>query len=70
MKEIPNIISDKDLLYLNDAFDWNFNLAKETYNYIELLENNDFKSVLETITNMHKQYSINIINILKGGIDE
>ena len=34
MKEIPNIISIKDLLYIEDMLNWNLIMNKKLYSYL------------------------------------
>ena len=38
MKQIPNIISTKDLSYLEDMFNWHFTICKKAYMYSEEVE--------------------------------
>ena len=35
MKETPNIISVKDLLYIEDMMNWNFIMNKKIYSFLE-----------------------------------
>ena len=37
MKEIPNIISIKDLLYIEDMLNWNLIMNKKLYSYLECI---------------------------------
>ena len=46
MKSVPNIISTKDLSYLEDMLNWNFILIKKINNYIEEVNDEDVKKVL------------------------
>ena len=51
MKSVPNIISTKDLSYLEDMLNWNFILIKKINNYI-----NDVKDE-DVIKNFNKAYN-------------
>lgn len=46
MKSVPNIISTKDLSYLEDMLNWNFILIKKINNYINIVKDDDVKKVL------------------------
>lgn len=47
MKSVPNIISTKDLSYLEDMLNWNFNLIKKINNYLNMIKDEDVKKELE-----------------------
>ena len=64
MKSVPNIISTKDLSYLEDMLNWNFILIKKINNYINEVNDagvkrtltktknsllNDYKTILDYI---------------------
>ena len=64
MKSVPNIISTKDLSYIEDMLNWNFILIKKINNYINEVNDisvkriltktknsllNDYKTILEYI---------------------
>ena len=40
MEQVPNIISTKDLSYLCDIFNWNYNACKDVHHYFEITNNN------------------------------
>ena len=46
MKSVPNIISTKDLSYLEDMLNWNFILIKKINNYIDEVKDEDVRKVL------------------------
>ena len=46
MKSVPNIISTKDLSYLEDMLNWNFILIKKINNYIDMVKDDDVRKVL------------------------
>ena len=41
MKSVPNIISTKDLSYLEDMLNWNFILIKKINHYLEEVKDED-----------------------------
>ena len=46
MKSVPNIISTKDLSYLEDMLNWNFILIKKINNYIDIVKDEDVRKIL------------------------
>ena len=46
MKSVPNIISTKDLSYLEDMLNWNFILIKKINNYLNEVNDKDVKKAL------------------------
>ena len=46
MKSVPNIISTKDLSYIEDMLNWNFVLIKKINNYIDDVKDEDVRKVL------------------------
>ena len=46
MKSVPNIISTKDLFYLEDMLNWNFILIKKINNYMDVVKEEDVKKIL------------------------
>jgi len=46
MKSVPNVISTKDLTYIEDMLNWNFILIKKINNYLNDVCNNDVKKLL------------------------
>lgn len=51
MKSVPNIISTKDLSYLEDMLNWNFILVKKINNYINEVNDNAVKRILSKTKN-------------------
>ena len=45
MKSVPNIISTKDLSYLEDMLNWNYVLIKKINNYINEVKDIDVKKL-------------------------
>lgn len=68
--EVSNIITGKDLDYLSDMFNWNYEALKNTNNSIEFVQNNEIKSLLEEAFNMFDSNINEVFKILKGGQNE
>ncbi|MBE6160466.1 MAG: spore coat protein [Lactobacillales bacterium] len=66
-KEVPNIITGKDLDYLSDMFNWNYGALKTTNSSIEEVQNEEIKSILEEGFNMFDSNINEVLEILKGG---
>ena len=46
MKSVPNIISTKDLSYIEDMLNWNFILIKKINNYLNYVKEENVIKVL------------------------
>lgn len=68
--EVPNIITGKDLDYLSDMFNWNYNAFKCTYNAINNIEDEELKSIMLESNNVFKESINEIFEILEGGLNE
>ena len=69
-KEVPDIIGTKDLMYLQDMFNWHFQAYKNTYEAIEYIEDTTFVKPLENALNEFYDMLIEILEIIKGGENE
>lgn len=49
MKSVPNIISTKDLSYLEDMLNWNFVLIKKVNNYLNDIKDEDVVKCFEKV---------------------
>jgi uncharacterized protein YktB (UPF0637 family) len=65
MDTIPQIISTKDLAYLSDMFEWNYNAFKQINHFIDEVKDDEIKELLERFRNMHEDHMHYIISILK-----
>ncbi len=65
MQNVPEMISTKDLSYLEDMFQWNFNACKKSLHYYNEINNEEIKQELNNIYEMHKNICEQIINILR-----
>lgn len=64
---VPNIISSKDLDYLCDMFNWNYNAYKFSFNALQFCELNEVKDILLKSSNIFYEEMIKILNILNNG---
>ena len=64
---VPDIISGKDLDYLTDAFNWNYNAYKKTVNDSNIAENADVVSILDKASNIFYENMQTILDILERG---
>ena len=65
MKETPNVISVKDLLYIEDMLNWNFIMNKKIYSYLECIEDEEIKKLLIKTKKMHSKHYLDLLNILQ-----
>lgn len=66
-KEVPNIISGKDLDYLSDMFQWNYEALKKMYVATSQAQDEQIKMVLEKGYNLFKNNLNVTLSILKEG---
>lgn len=66
MKQIPNIISTKDLSYLEDMFNWHFTICKKAYMYSEEVEDETISNFCTKVFKKHQKICEKILNILGG----
>lgn len=65
MKNVPNIISTKDLSYLEDMLNWNFILIKKINHYLEEVKDEDvYNKFSESRDELLKNYN-DILNTLE-----
>ena len=67
MKSVPNIISTKDLSYIEDMLNWNYVLIKKINNYINEVKDTDVKKLLEKCSKDLKKNYNDILNTLESG---
>ena len=65
MKNVKNMITEKDLLYLEDLFNWHMNSINKLKDYENCLEENDSKKMAATILDMHETFCDDIIGFLE-----
>lgn len=62
---VPAIISCKDLDYLSDIYNWNFNACKLANHFSKEVEDQEIKELLEEIASMHEEHTKAVLNILR-----
>lgn len=65
MKETPNIISVKDLLYIEDMMNWNFVMNKKIYSFLECVNDIEVKDILSKAKKMHAKHFKELLSILE-----
>ena len=69
--EVPNIITGKDLDYLSDMFEWNYNALKKVNVGTNNVADEEIKTALEEGYNLFKNNLNVILSILnEGGTNE
>ncbi len=63
-EEVPTMISGKDLDYLSDIYNWNFNACKLANHFEKEVQDGEIKELLEKIADMHKEHAKAVLNIL------
>lgn len=56
LSEPPEIITNKDLLYLQDALSWELLASKKAHHYAMECENAQLAQQLEHVANVHQQH--------------
>ena len=62
---VPNIISGKDLDYLSDVYNWNFNACKLANNFANEVTDEEIKNLFKKVADMHMQHCMAVLNILR-----
>lgn len=65
MNEIPNIISTKDLSYIEDMLNWNHTIIKLFMHLSESCEQEDIKDFTNGIIEMHETHYNELLKLLK-----
>jgi len=65
-KIAPYIITGKDLDYLSDMFNWNYNAFKCTYNVIDKIEDENIKQLMIESKELFKDSCYAVLNIIGG----
>lgn len=58
--------TNKDLDYISDMFNWNYNALKLVNHYINEVESEEVKEVLEEVFDMHYENLTHCVDILEG----
>lgn len=65
MKETPNVITIKDLLYIEDMMNWNLIMNKKINELLDIVEDEEIKSILKKTQKMHSKHFKDILDILE-----
>ena len=65
--EVPNIISGKDLDYLSDIFNWNYDAYKKSVNAQKNLKNEELVTIFEEASSTFYNNMNTVLNILNQG---
>lgn len=63
MKEVPNVISNKDLLYIKDMLNWNLIMNKKIYCFLDCVDDEDATKVLIKAMKMHSEHFDELLDI-------
>ena len=66
MKKVPNMISTKDLAYIEDMFNWNMILVHKLDLYLDSVTDDQIVEKLSSLRDMHLGNCCELINILEG----
>lgn len=66
-EQVPDIISSKDLDYLEDMFNYNYLGYKKIVNYIDMVNNLEIEEIMEKADNTFNENMQEILDILKQG---
>ncbi len=66
-EQVPDIISSKDLDYLEDMFNYNYLGYKKIVNYIDMVNNLEIEEIMEKAGNTFNENMQEILAILEQG---
>jgi len=64
MKNVPKIISNKDLTYISDMLNWIHTNSKKLNHYTEIVEDNEVLTEIENCNNLLIKIYDKLLNIL------
>ncbi len=67
MNQVPNMISTKDLSYIEDMMHWNFTDSKKAFHFANEISDEEIKQLANRIAIMHKQHITKLLDMLKIG---
>ena len=69
--EVPNIISGKDLDYLSDMFNWNYETLKKSKDFKDRASDSEIKEILKSGCELFNSNLKEILSVLsEGGSNE
>lgn len=66
MKQPPNVISSKDLKYIEDMLAWNLTAAKSAREFANMVNDQEIKTELNATYQMHKQHYDQLLSFLQN----
>ena len=69
MKQPPNVISNKDLSYIEDMLAWNLTAAKSAREFASKVNDQEIKQEFEQTYQMHKQHYEVLLNFLQSHVN-
>ena len=69
-EKVPEIITGKDLEYLQDMFNWNYGAYKNTIDALDMVEDTELENHLEKSVEIFYTAMEDILSILEGGLNE
>ena len=69
-EKVPDIITGKDLDYLQDMFNWNYGAYKNTIDAINLIEDERIGKHLNKASKVFYNTMNDVLTILDGGLNE
>lgn len=66
MKQPPNVISSKDLKYIEDMLAWNLTAAKSAREFANKVSDQEIKMEMEATYQMHKQHYDQLLQFLQN----
>lgn len=64
MKQVPDMISTKDLSYLEDMFNWHFTIAKKAESYSMVVGDETISEFFVDVAKKHKKVCEKIVKKL------
>lgn len=64
MKEVPNIITSKDLLYIKDMLNWNLIMNKKLNSYLDCVEDTSTIKIINKCIKIHSDHYRELLSIL------
>lgn len=65
--KVPEIITGKDLDYLSDMFQWNYEALKKTYDSMNVVEDEEIIQIFEKATTIFEENINIVLDILTTG---
>lgn len=63
---VPDIITSKDMDYLSDMFNWNYDAFKCTYNSLDKITDEEIRSMMNRVSDVLRNNMNSVLSILGG----